>query len=208
MNSSKSPTMNLQVVSFQRRKYTFHQHQEWVKLQLALRILLLMILQLYHLSPPLPTPVSNSSCLFTRCQPLYASCWTILLYFSGYCTVRLKRFLCLFFMYSVHLLSCVWLFETPRTAARQASLSITNSQSLLKLMSIESVMPSNHLILCRPLLLLPSIYPTLESFPMSKKSTENPLQHSAIQPIELAGYLGWLHQIYQQIGLDEYALRR
>ena len=70
-------------------------------MQLALHILLLTILQLYHLSPPLPTSVSNSSCLFTLCQPLYVSYWTILLYFSGYCTVRLKRFLCLFFMYSV-----------------------------------------------------------------------------------------------------------
>ena len=55
---------------------------------------------------------------------------------------------------SVQLLSHVRLFVTPWTAARQAPLSITNSQSLLKLMSIESVMPSNHLILCRPLLLL------------------------------------------------------
>ena len=55
----------------------------------------------------------------------------------------------------VQLLSCVRLFATPWTAARQASLSITNSRSSLKLMSIESVMPSNHLILCCPLLLLP-----------------------------------------------------
>ena len=53
---------------------------------------------------------------------------------------------------------------TPWTAARQASLSITNSQSLLKLMSIELVMPSNHLILCRPLLLLPSIFPSISVF--------------------------------------------
>ena len=59
------------------------------------------------------------------------------------------------------------LFATPWTAARQAFLSITNSQSLLKLMSNESVMPTNHLILCRPLLLLPSISPASESFPMS-----------------------------------------
>ena len=59
---------------------------------------------------------------------------------------------------SVQLLSCVQLFVTPWTAALQASLSITNSQSLLKLMSIESLMPFNHLILCHPLLLLPSIY--------------------------------------------------
>ena len=65
---------------------------------------------------------------------------------------------------SVQLLSRVQLFATPRTAARQASLSITNSQSLLKLMSIESVMPSNHLILCRPLLLLPSIFPSIRVF--------------------------------------------
>ena len=61
---------------------------------------------------------------------------------------------------SVQSLSCVRLFVTPWTAARQASLSITDSQSLLTLTSIESVMPSNHLILCHPLLLLPSIFPT------------------------------------------------
>ena len=53
---------------------------------------------------------------------------------------------------------------TPRTAARQASLSVTNTQSLLKLMSIQSVMPFNHLILCRPLLLLPSILPSIRVF--------------------------------------------
>ena len=62
---------------------------------------------------------------------------------------------------SVQLISHVRLFATPWTAACQASLSITNSQSLLKLMSIDSVMPSNHLILCRPLLLLPSIFPNI-----------------------------------------------
>ena len=64
----------------------------------------------------------------------------------------------------VQLLSCVRLFVTPWTAARQASLSVTNSQSLLKLMSIESVMPSNHLILYHPLLFLPSIFPNLRVF--------------------------------------------
>ena len=58
---------------------------------------------------------------------------------------------------------CVWLFVTPWTVECQASLSITNSQSLLKLMSIELVMPSNHLILC-PLLLLPSIFPSIRVF--------------------------------------------
>ena len=68
----------------------------------------------------------------------------------------------------VLLLNCVWPFATPQTAARQASLSITNSWSLLKLTSIELVMPSNHLILCRPLLLLPSVFPASGSFPMSQ----------------------------------------
>ena len=64
----------------------------------------------------------------------------------------------------VHLLSHVQLFAAPWTEARQASLSITNSQSLLKLKSIESVMPSNHLILCCPLLLPPSIFPRKRVF--------------------------------------------
>ena len=77
------------------------------------------------------------------------------------------RFLCLYFSVqfsSVQLLSRVRLFVTPWTEARQASLSITNSRSLPKLMSIESVMPSNHLILCRPLLLPPSIFSSIRVF--------------------------------------------
>ena len=65
---------------------------------------------------------------------------------------------------SVQSLSHVWLFATPWTAVRQTSLSITNSWSLLKLMSFESVMSSNQLILCRPLLLLPSIFPSIRVF--------------------------------------------
>ena len=65
---------------------------------------------------------------------------------------------------SVQLLRCVWLFATPWNAALQASLSITNSWSLFKLMSIESVMPSNHLVLCHSLLLLPSIFPSIRVF--------------------------------------------
>ena len=64
----------------------------------------------------------------------------------------------------VHSLSCVHLFATPWTAAHQASLSLTVYCSLRKLMSIASVMPSNHLILCRPLLLLPSIFPSIRVF--------------------------------------------
>ena len=75
---------------------------------------------------------------------------------------------CLFSLYaefsSVHSLSRVWLFETPWTIAHQASLSITNSGSPPKPMSIESVMPSNDLILCHPLLLLPSIFPSIRVF--------------------------------------------
>ena len=75
---------------------------------------------------------------------------------------NLKTYTCVYIYVhqfsSVHSLSHVRLFATPWTAAHQASLSITNSQRLLKLMSIELVMPSNHLILCRPPLLLPSIF--------------------------------------------------
>ena len=71
---------------------------------------------------------------------------------------------------SVQLLSHVWLFATPWTAACQASLSITNSRSPLRFTSIESVMPSSHLILCRPLLPLPSIFPSIRVF-----SSESPL---------------------------------
>ena len=65
---------------------------------------------------------------------------------------------------SVQLLSHVRLFETPWTVTRQAFLSITNSWSFLKLMSIELVMPSNHLILCRPLLLPPSVFPSIRIY--------------------------------------------
>ena len=76
----------------------------------------------------------------------------------------LKSFFQMFQFSSYQSLSHVQLFAAPWTAARQASLSITNSRSLLKLMSIESVMPSNHLILCHPLLLPPSIFPSIRVF--------------------------------------------
>ena len=89
---------------------------------------------------------------------------------------------------SVQLLSRVWLFVTPWTAAYQASLSITNSWSLLKLMSIASVMPSNHLILCHPLLLQPSIFPSFRVFSNKFDSShqvakvlEFQLQHQSFQ---------------------------
>ena len=76
---------------------------------------------------------------------------------------------------SVQSLSCVQVFATPWTAACQASLFITNSWSLLKLMSIESVMPSNHLLLCRHLLLLPSVFPSIK---VSKPERKTPIQYT------------------------------
>ena len=72
------------------------------------------------------------------------------------------------FFTSVRFSCSVWLFVIPWTAASQAPLSITKTWSLLKLMSVESVMPSNHLILCRPLLLLPSVFSSVRSFPVSQ----------------------------------------
>ena len=93
----------------------------------------------------------------------------------------------------VQSLSHVWLFVTPRTAAHQASLSITNSWSLLKLMSFESVMPSNHLLHCHPLLLLPSVFPSIRVF-----SSESALRiswpkywslsFSISQPVNIQGW--------------------
>ena len=88
---------------------------------------------------------------------------------------------------SVQSLSCVRLFATPWTAAHQASLSITNSRSWLKLMSIELVMPFNHLILCHPLLLLNSIFPSIRVFPNESvlhirwPNQEFQLQHQSFQ---------------------------
>ena len=76
-------------------------------------------------------------------------------------------------------LSHVWLFATPWTAAHQASLSITNSWNLLKLISTESVMPSNHLILCCPLLLLPSVFLGIRVF-----SNESALSHQVAKVLE------------------------
>jgi len=83
-------------------------------------------------------------------------CWTCFLVHRA-CSISI-------WFSSIQALSHVWLFATPWTAARQASLSITNSRSLLKLRSVESVMPSNHLILCCTLILLPSIFPSIRVF--------------------------------------------
>ena len=99
---------------------------------------------------------------------------------------------------SVQLLSPVRLFATPWIAACQASLSITNSQNLLKLMSIESMMPSNHLILCCPLYLLHSSFPASESFPVSRlfASGGHRIRDSvpaSVLPMNIQGWfpLGW-----------------
>ena len=86
-----NPLKRIDRLNWARNPNLCHQHQAWVKLQLAFHLLLVMILQLYHLPPPLSL-VSNSSCLFTPCQPLCASCCMVLLYFSRYCTVRLITF--------------------------------------------------------------------------------------------------------------------
>ena len=100
---------------------------------------------------------------------------------SKYCISLLVQFS------SVQSLSSVWLFATPWIAECQASLSITNSRSSLKLTSIESVMPSSHLILCRPLLLLPPIPPRISLFQWVNslhevaKVLEFQLQHQSFQ---------------------------
>ena len=103
---------------------------------------------------------------------------------------------------SIQSLSRVRLIVTPWSAARQASLSITNSWSLLKLMSIELVMPSNHLILCCPLLLPPSVFPTSGSFQMSQffssggqrigASASAPFLPKNIQDCFPLGWTGWI----------------
>ena len=104
----------------------------------------------------------TTTCVLIMCQTLY------LVLHMPFSPCAWKNMVYIFYLKaafsSVQSLSCVWLFATPWTAARQASLAITNSRSLLKLMSIESVMPSNHLIFCRPLLLLPSIFPSIRVF--------------------------------------------
>ena len=111
----------------------------------------------------IPSKLGNwtYSCRFLLSDPFF------LIYQSGLHTWSITH--SSFQFSSVQSLSHVWLFVTPWTATHQASLSITNSQSLPKLMSIESVMPSSHLILCRPLLLLPSIPPSIRVF--SNEST-------------------------------------
>ena len=104
--------------------------------------------------------------LFKGVFPL--SGWFFLFFFFCCCCCCCYLFLTSVQFSSVQLLSCVWFFATLWIAARQASLSITNTQSSLKLMSIKSVMPSSHLILCRPFSSCPQCLPASGSFPMSQ----------------------------------------
>ena len=126
----------------------------------------------------------------------------------------------------VQFLSCVWLFATPWTAARQASLSITNSWSLLKLTCIALVMPSNHLILCHPLLLPPSIFPSFRvysnesvlcirwpkywsfSFSISHSSEYSGLISFRIDWLDLLAVQGTLKSILQHHSSKASILRR
>ena len=119
---------------------------------------------------------------------------------SGEGTVKnLNRMLREIQFSSVQLLSCAWLFETPWTAAHQASLSIINSWSLPKLMPIESVMPSNHLILYRPLLLPPSIFPSIRVFASGVQSIGVSASASVL-PMNIQNWfpLGWTGWIFMQ----------
>ena len=101
-----------------------------------------------------------------KCRHMWSAIWLIAIFLQLKCYFPRKSFPALCDnISSVQSLSHVWLFMTPRTAALQASLFVAISQSLLKLMSIKSVTPSNHLILCCPLLLLPSKYPSIRVFP-------------------------------------------
>ena len=99
---------------------------------------------------------------------------------------------------SVQSLSCVRLFVTPWTAARQTTPSITNSQNLLKLMSIESMMPSNYLILCRPILLLPSIFPTQQVAKVLKLSLSISSSND-IQDWFPLGWTGWISLLSREL---------
>ena len=103
---------------------------------------------------------------YHRLYPLHRKehCLACLCLYNGKQLDRWKNLFGEHIFSSVQLLSRIQLFVTPCTAAGQASLSITNSQNSLKLKSIESVMPSNHLIVCHPLLLLPSIFPSIRVF--------------------------------------------
>ena len=146
-------------VTQERELFLRGHHLTW-KANLAFQVLLALVKKTgFHDKCFLP----SSHCCTKFCCPVPTRLWVMailphLLFFQTF--MELTRVgSC-----SVQSLSHVWLFVTPWTAALKASLSVTNSQSLLKLMSSKSVIPSNHLILCHPLLLLPSVFPTIRVF--------------------------------------------
>ena len=129
------------------------------KIHLLLHLIFVFTeIQIIEFSPNSAVIIDQNIILYFVCVS-YKFSWGLFCTFYNFLLQTFNSFI--FILCSVQLLSHVQLFATPWTAAHQASLSITNSWSLLKLMSIESVMPSNHLILCRPLL------PCLQSFPAS-----------------------------------------
>ena len=123
------------------------------------------IIAMSHWDRPFPTPV-----LFLPCFHLHETTFLVIIsQCNSYTLIGWGEFNFYFSIFvnqfsSVQSLSCVQLFVTPWTVAHQASLSVTNSQSLLKCISIDLVIPSNHLILCHPLLLLPSTFPSIRVF--------------------------------------------
>ena len=130
-------------------------------LWITIQYYFILMLELYHLSPLVPLFICSWFLWLTHhCEIFFSIIFSFLLYFLGISLLSstTDQFS------SIQSLSPVRIFATPWTAACQASLSINNSQSLTKLMSIESVMPSSHLILCYPLLLLPSIFPSNRVF--------------------------------------------
>ena len=143
---------------------------------------------------------SASSALLIRHRPGLLWYWMVCLHVCDPAKILLKHLFHLWIWFSsVQSISHAWLSVTPWTAAHQASLSIINSQSLLKLISIESVMPSNHLILCHLLLLLPSIFPSIRVF--SKESVLCitwprywSFYFSSVLPMNIQGWnpLNWL----------------
>ena len=133
-----------------------------------MKILCLMLMILRHVYIRLETNINTRYLMLTISQ--FTWIWYSFRLIS--LVFRIVWFVRAYFSFnSVQLLSRVWLFVTPWIAALQASLSITNSRSSLRLTSIESVMPSSHLILCCSLLFLPQSLPASESFPMSQHFT-------------------------------------
>ena len=135
---------------------------------------------------------------------LWLRIWVTLGYakVTAFFTSRISQSLSYAHISSVQMLSRVWLFATPWTVAHQASLSITNSWSLPKLISIESVMPSNHLILCLPLRFLPSIFPSIRVFSMSQLFTSGGQRFEVSASNEHSGLI-----TFRMDGLDLLAVR-